>query len=106
MTSAEADTSSALAGLRDLRANANEGTVFVELIGSFALERLVLAQLEEELGDPERALTLLAGFDQPSAVTNALYLPAALEACVRLATQLSQGARAQECRSRLAALGL
>jgi serine/threonine-protein kinase len=99
------DTSSALAVLRDLKASANEGTVFVELIGSFALERLVLAQLEEELGDPERALTLMGGFDQPSAVTNALYLPVALEACVRLATRLSQGTRAQECRSRAAALG-
>ncbi len=87
--------------LRGLTANADEGTTFAELIGSFALERAVLAELEEGRGNYEQALALVRGFDAPSAVTNAIYLRLALQACDRLATALGRVAEATECRARL-----
>lgn len=102
---AEGNEGEALQRLRNLTANADEGTIFVELVGSFPLERLIHAQLEERLGDPERALHLVLGFDEPSALVHLVPLPQALALCVRTAGRLGDVSRMRSCEERLRGLG-
>ncbi len=102
---AEGNEVVALEAFRALTTNAPEGTIFQELIGPLALERLTLAQLETRVGDPLRALELVSGFDEPSAVTYASYLPPGLAICVRNATRLGQMIRARDCEARLSGFG-
>ena len=102
---AAGDTALAVRRLQALVPAAPRPALAWTLWDGFGLERLTLASIQLESGDPAAALRTASVFDSPRPIAYLLYLPASLALRMRAAEAIGDRRRAAEFRSRLKEMG-